>query len=233
MNKDLIYTKDVKGEEILIDPNFNNFQVMMEWEKPYMEALVDNLEPTGDVLEIGFGFGYSANQIQKHKIKSHTIIEPNDSVLKKLIKWAKKQKHKVIVVKGIWQEELKHLGKFDSIFFDDAPSDEIPDYGRVRIYDFYYQLFENHINPNARLTWYCDGPIYWICHPETNYTFKKFNLKSPEHCKYANTNVMYMPVVQFPKCGVLKTINKISLTNDFKLIKYLPLKDNIQIEEGY
>jgi protein-L-isoaspartate O-methyltransferase len=30
-----------------------------------MKALVDNLKPNGDVLEIGFGLGYSAEQIQK------------------------------------------------------------------------------------------------------------------------------------------------------------------------
>ena len=44
------------------DPFFNGkpFQVMMEWEKPYMKK-VKNLKPKGDVLEIGFGLGYSRN----------------------------------------------------------------------------------------------------------------------------------------------------------------------------
>ena len=57
-------SKDVYNKDILIDNT--GFQVMMEWEKSYMENLVDQLNPVGDVLEIGFGLGYSANQIQKY-----------------------------------------------------------------------------------------------------------------------------------------------------------------------
>ena len=60
--KYLEYTKDKNGQDVLLDTN--NFQVMMEWEKPYMEACVDMLKPKGHVLEIGFGFGYSADQFQ-------------------------------------------------------------------------------------------------------------------------------------------------------------------------
>lgn len=59
----LLFTKDIDNKNILIDLENHNYQVMMEWEKPYMKALVDNLEPYGDVLEIGFGIGYSANQL--------------------------------------------------------------------------------------------------------------------------------------------------------------------------
>ena len=73
-----------------------NFQVMMKWEKPYMKKLINNLKPKGDVLEIGFGFGYSADEIQKYNIKSHTIIEP--VLIKEAESWAKKQKHKVTIV---------------------------------------------------------------------------------------------------------------------------------------
>ena len=51
---------------------------MMEWEKPYMEASIDTLQPTGDVLEIGFGLGYSATQIMKHiTLKVILLIECN------------------------------------------------------------------------------------------------------------------------------------------------------------
>ena len=57
------YKIDEHGKEILLQDNKN--QVMMEWEKPYMEACIDKLQPKGDVLEIGFGMGYSATQIQK------------------------------------------------------------------------------------------------------------------------------------------------------------------------
>ena len=130
--------KDKNNKELLLDSSFDGkpFQVMMEWEKPYMKKLVENLKPKGNVLEIGFGLGYSSSEIQKYNIKSHTIIEP--AVIEDLKSWSKKQKHKVNIVKGYWQKELKNLGKFDSIFFDDAPNDVYKDVNNVRIYKFIY-----------------------------------------------------------------------------------------------
>ena len=64
----LKFTKDKNGQDLLLD--VNGYQVMMEWEKPYMEACVDMLKPKGHVLEVGFGFGYSADQFQKYNIES-------------------------------------------------------------------------------------------------------------------------------------------------------------------
>ena len=49
--------KDIYDKDILI--NNKNEQVMMAWEKPYMEKCIDVLQPHGDVLEIGYGLGYS------------------------------------------------------------------------------------------------------------------------------------------------------------------------------
>ena len=50
------YTKDENGKELLtITEKKDN--IMMEWEKPYMEACIKKLNPFGHVLEIGFG-GY-------------------------------------------------------------------------------------------------------------------------------------------------------------------------------
>jgi hypothetical protein len=53
------YTKDICGNDILIDDS-EFHQIMMEWEKPYMEESIKILDPFGKVLEIGFGMGYSA-----------------------------------------------------------------------------------------------------------------------------------------------------------------------------
>ncbi len=65
-------------------------QVMMKWEKPYMEASIDILNPRGDVLEIGFGFGYSATQIMKYKPKSYTIIECDPHIIQNINRWRDK-----------------------------------------------------------------------------------------------------------------------------------------------
>lgn len=110
------YGKDELGKDVLLKDG--HLQVMMEWEKPYMEACIEAIKPAGDVLEIGFGLGYSANCIEKHNPKSHTIIENDPTVLAEAKKWAQGRKH-IKIIEGEWQEELAKLGKFDAIFFDD------------------------------------------------------------------------------------------------------------------
>eukprot|EP00968_Pinguiococcus_pyrenoidosus_P015794 scaffold1474_cov256-Pinguiococcus_pyrenoidosus.AAC.4 len=89
---------DARGEEVLLmhRPNGDdksaaepykgeNRVVMMEWEKPYMEALVEalRLSPRDDVLEIGFGCGYSALAILDASPRSHCIIECDPVVLRR------------------------------------------------------------------------------------------------------------------------------------------------------
>jgi hypothetical protein len=115
-SKGMHCTKDSFGKEILL--NNEELQVMMEWERPYMEACIETLKPKGDVLEIGFGLGYSANAIQKHKPKSHTIIESDPQVIAKAKEWAKSHPNTKILT-GRWQELLPEIGFFDTIFFDD------------------------------------------------------------------------------------------------------------------
>ena len=211
--------KDKNNKELLLDSSFDGkpFQVMMEWEKPYMKKLVENLKPKGNVLEIGFGLGYSSSEIQKYNIKSHTIIEP--AVIEDLKSWSKKQKHKVNIVKGYWQKELKNLGKFDSIFFDDAPNDVYKDVNNVRIYKFIYELLNNHVNKNARLTWFCAEPIYFLCHPSISWNLNMCKIKVPKDCDYNNIagkDKLYMPLITF-QYGTTKALNQIALNNQFKL----------------
>ena len=130
----LIYKKDKDNKDILTDVSDQD-QVMMEWEKPYMEAMVEKLNPSGDVLEIGFGMGYSANAIQKFDINSHTIIEADENVLKKLKEWAPLQKHKVNIIEECWQYCLPSMTqKFDSFFFDDYTHPEYPAPNQMRTF---------------------------------------------------------------------------------------------------
>lgn len=112
----LKYLKDEFGKEILLKDD--SLQVMMEWEKPYMEACIDALQPSGDVLEIGFGLGYSSTHIQKYSPKSHTIIECDPTVIQKAEDWSKSYSH-IKIIQGTWQDCLKDLGQYDAIFFDD------------------------------------------------------------------------------------------------------------------
>jgi hypothetical protein len=214
----LEFNKDIYNKNIIIDQN--NFQVMMEWEKPYMKALVDRLNPTGHVLEIGFGLGYSSTYIQKYKIKSHTIIESNKEVIKKLKLWKIKQKHPVNIIEGTWQDKLNILKKFDSIFFDDSPHDDHKDNENIRIYDFYYKILKNHVNKNSKMVWYLDKPIYWVSHPSTEWSMREFKIKIPDNCKYTPTkNKVYLPLITFLN-GTIKDITPVVFNkfNEFKIL---------------
>ena len=93
--------------------------------------------------------GISANYIQQQDIKSHTIIEP--TVLDDLKKWSKKQKHKVNIVEGYWQDVLKNLETFDTIFIDDAPSVKYRDKENIRLYKFFYEILKKHVNKNSQI----------------------------------------------------------------------------------
>ena len=62
----------------------SNREVMMEWEQPYMETCIDILEPSGSVLEIGFGLGYSAKKLcLNENVKKYSVIECSPIVWKK------------------------------------------------------------------------------------------------------------------------------------------------------
>ena len=70
----LIYTKDQYNKDILCNEE-GNHQIMMEWEKPYMEKSIELLQPFGKVLEIGFGMGYSATKICSFKeVTEYTVV---------------------------------------------------------------------------------------------------------------------------------------------------------------
>ncbi|KAG5188203.1 hypothetical protein JKP88DRAFT_178186 [Tribonema minus] len=131
----LVYSTDDKGKEILVLDTANgsmpymgsNTVVMMEWEKEYMQALVQALrvETSSNVLEIGWGCGYSANAIQAHKPQQHVIIECSDDVLQRAVPWAARQSG-ARMVQGFWQDVLASQDKlsnvkFDRVFFDDFP----------------------------------------------------------------------------------------------------------------
>jgi len=95
----------------------NNHIVMHEWETDMMKRHAEIVcENGGDILEIGFGMGISSDFIQKQDIKSHTIIENNEIVYKKLTEWAK-NKPNVEIIFGDWETNLPNK-KFDGIFID-------------------------------------------------------------------------------------------------------------------
>ena len=169
-------------------------QVMMEWEKPYMERCIDVLNPEGDVLEIGFGLGYSADQIQTYNPQSHTIIECDPIVLEKLHFWAQ-NKANIRIIEGRWQEKMSELGVFDQIFMDDYPlninqnSSILEKLLGIKRFNIFIDLcIRNHTRIGSRISGYLANNIPLKLGsdsaPFTNVTSEFMVIQIPKNCTY-------------------------------------------------
>lgn len=95
-------------------------EVMMSWEDPLMKTHAEVVcRKGGDILEIGFGMGISANYIQSHNIKSHTIVEYHPEIAKRAREWAN-DKPNVTILEGDWYDLKETIcqNKYDGVFFD-------------------------------------------------------------------------------------------------------------------
>lgn len=186
----LEYAKDQNNHEILQDET-GRHQVMMEWEKPYMVECINKLDPRGDVLEIGFGMGYSATAIIGYSaVTSYTVIECSPVVWDKVDEFrAKHTRIPINLVKGRWEDVLTTLGKYDSIFFDDYVSQK-----KTRFYDFLKLVVKNHSIIGTRISLYstCNFTCGMDCIKCENY---EYEIDIPSHCIYARGNKMYIPVL--------------------------------------
>jgi guanidinoacetate N-methyltransferase len=100
-----------------------DWQVMQSWEKPLMQRMAQEVTISkGDILEIGYGMGISANEIIHNGCKSYTVIEAHPEIAKIAEHWAKEQSVPVKVVRGLWQKTIPLIEeKFDGILFDVFP----------------------------------------------------------------------------------------------------------------
>tara|TARA_R110000782_G_scaffold120296_2_gene211200 strand:+ start:102 stop:668 length:567 start_codon:yes stop_codon:yes gene_type:complete len=137
-DKKIYYIDSKTGEEI---------QVMMDWEDELMKKSAEYVcENGGDILEIGFGMGISANYIQSHNIKSHTIIEYHPQVYNKAQIWAE-DKPNVNLILGDWKSSLNLLSTYDGIFYDTFGDDNFKLFG---------DLIKDYVNEGANVTWWND-----------------------------------------------------------------------------
>ena len=208
----LIYGIDQDGEEILMDTR-GEHQVMMRWEKEYMEFCVDRLKPHGRVLEVGFGLGYSANRIQTYPaVTEHVIIECAPAVWDHMETFLKTHDN-TRLVKGRWQDVLYTCGQFDCIFFDDYDTENTRRRGdlfRRELVDF------NCLKPGSRIMYYGTSPVQPVT-DDLALISEAYTTNIPERCNYAQGNTMYaitetvqrMPIklpaiAQIPNSAVVK-----------------------------
>lgn len=208
-----ILTTDKNDQKIILSSS-REHQIMMEWEKAYMEACIQKLQPFGDVLEIGFGLGYSATEIQKFSINSYTIIECDKDTYHRALKWKENYNHPINVVFGRWENFYYRLPKFDCVFFDDydvktvelckinkkIPCRNITFFNRIKNnlknyfkYSFYCALDEKDIK-KYKTQWKNNLKFDY-----KNISFDKYKIEIPKNCKYAKNKFLYCPLIEVKK----------------------------------
>ena len=163
--------------------------IMMDWEHPIMSASAAYVtEGGGDILEIGFGMGISANYIQSHSISSHTIIEPHPQMVEKAVEWSN-GKSNVTIISQSWADVTSSLGTYDGIFYDTS-------------FDNKDNLFSSSLSeltkPGTKLS------VFNSFSSETNdhnieMNYKQINVSTPNSASqyFNNDNVYYMPMKEF------------------------------------
>lgn len=195
----LKYTKDICGNDLLTDEN-EEHQIMMEWEVPYMKESIKLFQPRGNVLEIGFGMGYSATQIcEMDEVTSYTVIECSPNVWNKFEEWKREIQEKkdieINLIKGRWQDILETTGKYDSIYFDDYNGDNMNDTMK-RFNKFMYEIIsDNHVSIGSRICAYSTTNQNTY-HNVNCLSFNCFDykIKIPSYCNYAKGEEMYIPI---------------------------------------
>ena len=66
-------------------------QAMLVWRRQYIQNIIDELNPTGNILQVGFDSEETAQYIQDKSPTNLTIIEVNKQRVTKAKKWAKSQ----------------------------------------------------------------------------------------------------------------------------------------------
>ena len=188
-------TRDARGDEQLelcgAPAEGASSVVMMAWERPYMEALVDALEvtPADTVLEIGYGLGFSCAAIQRRRPRRHVVVECDAGVRENI-------PDGVEVAATTWQAYIDSVSfyddaeRFDAVFFDDFPIVATPSRGSR--WRSFLEALVPHIAwaaPPRRVVGYCcdaerlkaalpDG--YWLERATP------FELTPPDDCPYVS-----------------------------------------------
>jgi hypothetical protein len=189
----LVYKQDEADHTILTDGS-GVHQVMMEWEKPYMEKCVQLLKPFGSVLEIGFGLGYSASEILRHdNVTSYTVVDCSPTVWDTFEDYKCKHPRRDIMSlqRGRWQDVLEICDEYDTIFFDDY----CYEYDPTRGYEFLLTVLKSHTRIGSRIGFYSTARVTYetvsgivgVCH--------EFDIDIPDRCRYAKGERMYAPIV--------------------------------------
>jgi amino acid adenylation domain-containing protein len=125
----------VSGQERIATEDFetqalskvSDHAIMEDWQIPIMRSMAGIVgRHGGDVLEIGFGRGISADFIQDYEVNSHTIVESETGVVEQYFRpWRKKHGNADVELRiSKWQDCEFSPESFDGILFHAYPLDE-------------------------------------------------------------------------------------------------------------
>ena len=178
-DRTLIFSSD----KISFEDEGTEFEVMMDWEDSVMKASADYVcTEGGDILEIGFGMGISANYIQANSISSHTIIENHPQIIERAKSWAS-GKSNVTIIEDDWYNIKDSLSTYDGILYDT--------YGDENMANF-KSLLSNLVKHGTRTTWWNNNT------DESNYfnipdvTYEAIQVDPPAN-SYFNSKTYYLP----------------------------------------
>jgi guanidinoacetate N-methyltransferase len=179
------------------------WQVMQAWEQPLMDAMAAQISVSGgDILEIGFGMGISADAIVKRGCRSYTVIEAHPLVADRARAWAGQQDVAVTVLEGFWQDIVRDVrDSYDGILFDTFPlsADE-----RQRNHYAFIPHAPRLLRANGLFTCYSDETIDFraehirllLTHFDEVKLVTVRGLQPPDHCEYWRESHMVIPVAK-------------------------------------
>jgi len=163
------------------------FEVMMDWEDDIMKASANYVcENGGDILEIGFGMGISAEYIQANNVNSHTIVENHPQIIEKLKAWAQ-DKPNVIIVEGDWYNVKDSLSTYDGLFYDTFGDENVNSFTTV---------LPTLMKSGGKVTWWNNftdkDDVFFI----NGTTYEAISV-NPVNNMYFNSDTYYLPKKQF------------------------------------
>ena len=229
-------TRDARGDEQLelcgAPAEGTSSVVMMAWERPYMEALVDALAitSTDNVLEVGYGLGFSCAAIQRRRPRRHVVVECDATVRARILdgvevvsdyvpaRWDRTPpqrgaaSHGVEVAATTWQAYIDSVSfyddaeRFDAVFFDDFPIVATPSRGsRWRTF---LQAVRPLLRPGCRVVGYCCDAERLRAALPVGYSLVSvapFALTPPADCPYVSEAAgdrCFVVVIGFDATGV-------------------------------
>ena len=161
----------------------------------------------GAILEVGFGMGLSAREIQTAAITSHTILECHPDVLERCL-----AEHRgaiaegaIRLITGFWQDTTPLLAScsFDGILFDTYPVESGEDIGP---HMWFFEEAHRLLKPGGVLTYYSNevevlsefhmGRLGDAGFDQSGIGWEVFPVSPPAGCEYWSDATIVVPIVR-------------------------------------